>query len=165
MSNDLLIRDELNPREHNPLYKDKTFLAERYYTDLLSPTKIGKLCGVSRDAITGQMRRKGMKFRSASEARVLNIDERPFWNKEWLEDRYLKQKISIYGLCKLSDCCPKVLKYWFGKHNIKIRPKSEADKLRRKTDLRRRYGHWLNRLLLVIKDTVKSFDKSCEKYF
>lgn len=144
---------------NNTLYKDKDWLFQRYWTDSLSPSQMGKLSNVTRHAIIGQMRRRGVKFRSASEARLLSLTRRPYWDKRWLYRKYKKQKVSIYGLCKLCSCCPSIIKHWLHRYSIKLRTKNEADKLKRKADLKRYYGSWWNRLLLVLRDMVTSFKK------
>lgn len=150
---------------NTPQYKDKTWLTEKYWTDSLSPSDMGNLCGVTRHAVVGQMRRRGVGFRNASEARLLNLSEKPYRDEQWLYRKYKKQKVSIHGLCKLCNCCPKILKYWLGKHGIEIRTRSEANRLRRAKNLKRLYGSWSNRVFLLIKDTVISFIKGCGKYF
>lgn len=55
---------------------------------------------------------------------------KPFWNKEWLIQKYLIECLSTTEIAEISGCNHRNISFWMKKHNIKGRSISESRKVK-----------------------------------
>lgn len=55
---------------------------------------------------------------------------KPFWDKEWLYQKYVIEELSTTEIADISDCTYKNISFWMKKHGIKGRTISEARKVK-----------------------------------
>jgi len=61
------------------LYRNKAWLYNKYWVEMLSSVEIGELCGVANETIIKSLRRDNIPVRTKSEARKLWIKNHPEW--------------------------------------------------------------------------------------
>lgn len=91
------------------LLNDYMWLYEKYINELLSTTDISKLIGCTKDAVRVALIRNDIKLRNAKESNEIRINRKGCGsakynllnNKEWLEEKYLKDKLSTVEISKI----------------------------------------------------------------
>jgi predicted DNA-binding protein YlxM (UPF0122 family) len=143
------------------LYKNEPWLMEQYWYNKLSVDQIALKYGYERSAIFRSMRKLEIPRRSIREARLLACQNKPYRERSWLHKQYRKKKLSADRIAEKCSTDSGTIIGWLDKFEIQRRDSIEVAKLRRKNLLKTLHGSWLNRILLIVKD----FLKSIKKYF
>lgn len=105
---------------------------QRVYSELKSLDLVAKYYGINLTTASDWKLRHGIetiKSYSYKGRKQLNVDK-PYANKEWLEDMYAKY--SLEDLAKMLNCSPSTIGKWCKKFNIKTRTISEQWDLKSK---------------------------------
>jgi len=143
----------------NQHYKDKDWLIQKYWTEKLSVDQIAQKYGYERSAIFRSMRKLEIPRRSISQARLVAYRDKPYRKKSWLYKQYRRKKLSADRIAEICETSSRTITDWLEKFGIQRRTNSEVAKLRKRNMSKTLYGSWLNRILLLIKDTAKNFRK------
>jgi len=113
------------------LYQNKKWLYNKYWIEELPTHQIGKLCGVHRETIRKWLKKFNIHIRSYSEAHLLRHkkDQRnkKYRNKEWLEKKYLVERLDPNEIAKLCEVYPDTIRKWLRKFNIPRRSPGRSD--------------------------------------
>ena len=117
-------------RTTKKLYQDKDGLYNKYWEDKLSIRQIAELCNCSRSVIWKKLKKHEIPIRSLSEARLVRYNGKrnndKYYNKEWLEKKYSKEKLSIFQIAKLCGYSGGTIRDYLKRLEIPIRSRSEA---------------------------------------
>lgn len=135
------IRNSQYIREHKPAPKPKLRKVLRYrdkevfqkvYSELKSIDLVAEYFHINIKTAFSWKKRHGIEtikeFSSQGRAKV-NVDK-PYANKEWLEEMY--SKYSFEDLGKMLNCHPSTIRKWANKFNIPIRSSKEQWELKPK---------------------------------
>jgi len=125
------------------LYKDKNWLYQKYIMEKLSTIEIQKIYGFPERTILRYLNKFNIKVRNRSEAGILRQSKikAPYKNKDFLIQKYIKDKFSGIEIAKLCKCDFSIIYDWLRIFNIKIRNRSEA----RSKELHPNWGKHLSR--------------------
>src|SRR5687767_8241544 len=92
-----------------PLLNNKQWLEERYLKEQLSCSEIAKLIGCTKDAVRVALIRNNISLRESKETNKILLEKNgaksriyPLLNnKEWLEQKYLLEKLSLNKIVEL----------------------------------------------------------------
>jgi len=136
------------------LYRNKEWLEGKYIEKQLSTYQIGKLYNCSYATIRNWLIKFNIPIRSKNEALHLNyikqIGNNNYCNKNWLEKKYIKEKLSMTQIAKLCNCNFLTIWCWLKKFNILIRSINKAQHLRQGNhcNLSNEAKEWINGELL-----------------
>jgi intein-encoded DNA endonuclease-like protein len=105
----------------------KRELKRLYLGKKLSSFKIAKIYKCGSVTIRRRLREYGIKVRTLSE--VKRINSKINISKKELKNLYVDRRMSSPEIAKIYHCSPVVIRYWLRKYGIKIRTKSEANRL------------------------------------
>jgi len=108
-------------------YKDRDWLHQQYNIEGLSCFKISKICGCGQGTINYWIKKHDIEIRTPSETR--NKKKQLYHNKEWLCQKYWKEKLSPRETSKICGCDDDTIRYWMKKHDINFRTMSESIKM------------------------------------
>jgi len=134
------------------LYRNKEWLKDKYIDERLSMYQIAKLYGLSLKFVSYWLYKFNIPIRSFSEAALVKSKPKhiKFQNKEWLEKKYLKEKLSATQISKLCRVSHATIQNWLHKLNIPARSCGEAIHLvlGNHCDLSHEAIEWINGELL-----------------
>ena len=121
----------------NGLFENKDWLYQKYLVEELSTIQIAELCKCGKRTISRRMKRFNIKIRTFSEAQNIakksraprHSEDRPYKHKSWLQQKYLKEKLSLSQIGELCKVDQVTIHNWMKKFGIKIRTLSDANKL------------------------------------
>jgi len=85
------------------LYQDKLWLYQKYLTEELSTSQIGKLCGMNNGTIWYWLNKHGIKIRSIAEAQT--GARHPMFGKHIPNERKKRQSLTLTGRIRSEDHC------------------------------------------------------------
>jgi len=135
-------------------YKDKEWLEKKYWNEGLSIVQIAKLCNMSCGAIWGILKRYNMPIRSCSDAALLFQKKKTgnikHWDKNWLKEKYLKEKLNATQISKECGVNRRTIDKWLKKFNIFTRSQNETVHLTKVNhcNLSQKAIEWINGELL-----------------
>lgn len=115
-------------KNKNKLLSDEEWLRKQYIENLLSTHEIAKLAGSSQKRVCLYLKKYGIPSRSISLAKKIRHKNRPIKskydklnNREWLEEKYVQEKLSSHDIAKMLDCSPGLVVYYLHKYKINFR--------------------------------------------
>lgn len=136
------------------LYQNKDWLEDKYLIKQLSTIQIAKLCRCSKTTIMNQIKNFNISIRSHSEANHLRykreVENDKYCDKKWLENKYLREKLSTIQISKLCKVSCRTILDWLYKFNISIRSRAERTSLAKTNhcNLSQKAIEWLDGELL-----------------
>jgi len=112
-------------------YKNKEWLENKYLKEKLSKPQIAKLCGVTFPTIFYWLQKFNIPIRSYSESAIIrcNSENAKYHDKNWLEEKYIKEKLPIIQIGKICGVNRRLILHWLKKLNITRRSRGEATHL------------------------------------
>lgn len=114
------------PGEGHRKYKeleDIKWLEKRYLEERLSAREISGLVGCSSSSVDNALKRLGIVARNHSEAR---IQYAVLYDKEWLEEKYVNDRLSCSKIGGIVGCTPSAVQYVLKRFSIPLRVPIEA---------------------------------------
>jgi len=106
----------------NKLYRNEDWLYQEYWNEGLSLGEIAKSCKISKSTIRYWMDKFKLKRRNQSESQLERNRRKPIlYNKKWLYQRYIVERLSSPKIAKLCNCNHLTILNWLRKFKIKIR--------------------------------------------
>ena len=106
------------------LYKDRGWLYQKYWGENLTLERIAKICRVSLQTISNWMDK--YKIIKRTQGEIFGGKIELYQNKNWLEQKYWKERLSTLQIGKLCKTSDDTIAHWMKKYGIKIRTLSEA---------------------------------------
>jgi len=111
-------------------YKNKILLRKQYIDKKLSTPQIAKMCNCSNATIWNWLRKHKIPIRSCKEGILLSNKikrkDKQYCNKDWLEQKYLIEKLSTIQISKLIKVNDETIRKWLWKFNISVRSRDEG---------------------------------------
>lgn len=109
------------------LYKNKSWLYQKYINEELTLREIGNLSGCKRGIVYYWLKKYNIIRRSTSEALLLHFSkvDRKCKNKEWLYRKYCIEGLTTYKISKLSKTNHNTISKLLKMYNIPIQTQSE----------------------------------------
>ena len=132
------------------LYRNKDWLEKQYLDNQLSSIQIAKLCDCVGITIRRWLKKLNISIRSSGESNHLKcikrIDNNNYCNKNWLNQKYWKEKLSLNQIAEICNCNNETIRYWFKKFDILTRSRGEGTHLSKNNhcNLSKEARQWLD---------------------
>jgi len=118
------------------LYQSREWLYQKYIIERLSIYLIAKLCNCSSTNIWYWLKKYNIPIRSKSESGIIyhslkNTDAK-YKNREWLEKRYIEEKLSTTEIGEICGVTRAIPRRWLIKYNISRRFCYESKRINKK---------------------------------
>lgn len=109
------------------LWKDESWLRQKYCTEGLLLREMAALAGCDEQTIANGLHRYGIPTRTKREA---SIKRHGFSvSKEWLYDKYWKERLSTTAVAQLANCTAPTIQRWLAEYDIPIRSAGDSNKI------------------------------------
>lgn len=110
------------------VYRDLSWLSQKYRVEKLSCQEIGRICGVTPGTIHNWLKRHGIVSRTLSEAAQLvwASEDTRYRDEDWLREKYVREKLYAHELGKMCTVTQDTIYRWLRKYGIHIRNKAEV---------------------------------------
>jgi len=135
-------------------YRNKEWLENKYCEEKLNTYQIAELCEVDNTTIGNWLRKFSIPIRSYGEAaelyHMINRKNKKYYGRQWLNQKYIEEKLSITKIAKICKVGYTTIKYWLKKYDIPIRSEGEAVHLAKANhcNLNQKAREWINGELL-----------------
>ncbi len=102
-------------------FRNEFWLRDRYIIDKKDAVEIAKECKCSSTTIYKWMDKFNIPRRNQSEINDKRRGNKLYCKKEWIEEQYINQKLSIYQIAEKCECNPVTIWGWLRKYNIPMR--------------------------------------------
>lgn len=150
-----------SPKARWELINNKEWLYKKYIEDVLSTVEIAKICKCGHQTITRRLKTFDIEIRSIRESNNPKAKFNFLENKEWLEQKYVEEKLSTCEIAKICKCGNCLIGRKLKEFNIEIRSPSEVHNLNINWSLLNN-KEWLKKKYTKEKLTIYQIAELCE---
>jgi uncharacterized protein YjcR len=112
------------------LYRNKEWFYQKYWAERLSCPQMAVVADCSLSTIRRWMEKHDILVRDSRAAQLAHTVGKPYRDKEWLEQRYVKEGLALAQIARLADCSVETIRTWLKRCGISVRGYAEAVKIR-----------------------------------